>query len=61
MGGERVIISGAGERGDLEGRRNHASRVNLFLLLHDILTSKLKGDGKTELSRLLEREKKKRN
>lgn len=58
MGGERVIISDEGERGDLEGRRNHASRVNLVLLLHDILTSKLKGDGKTELSRLLERERK---
>lgn len=57
MGGERVIISGEGERRDLEGRRNHAGRVDLVLLLHDILTSKLKGDGKTELSRLLGRKK----
>lgn len=47
------------ERKALEGRRDHAGRVNLVLLLHDILTSKLKGDSKTELSRLLE--KKKRN
>lgn len=52
-GGRKGYYLGRCERRALEGRRNHAGGVNLVLLLHDILTSKLKGDGKTELSRLL--------
>lgn len=54
-GGWKGYYLGRCERRDLEGRRDHGSRVNLVLLLHDILTSKLKGDSKTELGRLLER------
>lgn len=58
-GGRKGYYLGHGERRALEGRRNHAGGVNLVLLLHDILASKLKGDGKTELSRLLEKKKEK--
>ena len=57
-GGRKGYYLGCGERRASEGRRNHAGGVNLVLLLHDILPSKLKGDGKTELSRLLEKRKK---
>lgn len=37
----------------LEGRRDHAGRVGLLLLLHQLFTGDLKGDGKADLGGLL--------
>lgn len=44
---------GLGERKSLEGRRDHAGGIGLLLLLHQLLTSDLKRDGKADLGRLL--------
>lgn len=50
-GSKEVLSRGRGE--SLEGGRDHGGRVSLLLLLHQVFTSQLEGDGETELGGLL--------
>lgn len=53
-GFEEGISDGKREKGSrsLEGRRNHVG-IGLLLLLHELLTGNLEGDGEADLGRLL--------